>query len=202
MSKENIKIIIGVTGTHASGKDTVADYICGKYNLKNYSTSDEVRYEATKRGLDHSRANLHDIANEIREKFGTGEWAKRALERMNENMAAVTAIRNIGEIEYLKKNSDFYLIAVDAPIEIRYERARGRDRIGDGKTLEEFRLGEERELNAGIAGQQLVPCMRMADYFILNDGTLEDLNNRTEEIMKAIISQSKTKSAANTTRLL
>ena len=185
------KIIIGITGTHASGKDTVADYICQKYNFHNYSTSDEIRYEATARGLDHGRANLHTIANEIRTNFGTGELAKRALARIGENITVVTAIRNIGEINYLKDNSNFYLIAVDAPIEIRYKRAVSRERIGDGKTLIEFRAGEERELDAGVAGQQLIPCMQLADYFILNDGTLEDLNNRTEEIMKAILSRNK-----------
>jgi len=182
------KTIIGITGTHASGKDTVAEYISKKYNLKGYSTADEVRYEATKLGLDHSRANLFVLANKIRDKFGKGELAKRALNRAESNIALVTSLRNVGEIEYLQKQSNFYLISVDGPIEIRYERAKNRERIGDGKTLEEFRAAEEKEMYASESGQQLIPCMNLADYFVINDGTLERLRARTDEVMKAILS--------------
>ena len=181
------KLIIGVTGTHASGKDTVADYICTKYGSNNYSTSEEIGYELTLRGMDHSRPNKFAVANEIRENLGAGELARRALARVKENLAVVTAIRNVGEIKYLKENSNFCLIAVDAPIEMRYERAMGRERFGDGKTLIEFKAGEEKETNAGVNGQQLIPCMRLADYFIINDGTLGDLYNRVDEIAKAIL---------------
>lgn len=183
------KIIIGVTGTHASGKDTVAEYICQKYNTSNYSTSEEIGYELTKRGMDHSRPNKFIVANEIRETLGTGELAKRALNRVKEDIAVISAIRNPGEIEYLKQNSRFYLIAVDAPIDMRYDRAAKRERFGDGKTLADFKTGEEQEINAGITGQQLVPCMRLADYFILNDGTLEHLKERIEEILNAIMNR-------------
>ena len=183
------KIIIGVTGTHASGKDTVASYICEKYKLKSYSTSDEIRYEATKLNLDHSRTKMFVLANQLRERFGAGELARRALNRIKEDMAVITSIRNVGEIEYLKKQTDFYLISVDGPIEIRYERAVKRERLGDGKTLEDFRIGEEREMYASELGQQLIPCMKMADYFVINDGTIEKLDIRTEEVMKAIMLQ-------------
>ena len=181
------KTIIGVTGTHASGKDTVAEYICEKYNLKSYSTSDEVRYEATKEGMDHSRASLFVVANKIRSQFGTGELARRALEHSKDDVALVTGIRNVGEIDYLKEHTNFYLISVDAAIEARYERARKRDRVGDGKTLEEFRAGEEKEMYQSEVGQQLIPCMRLADYFIINNGTLEELRGRTDEVMKTIL---------------
>ena len=183
------KIIIGITGTHASGKDTVADYISKKYNLKSYSTSDEVRYEATKQGVDHSRASMFILANKIRKEFCAGELARRALGRISddEDVALVTGIRNIGEIEYLRERSNFYLISVDAPIEVRYERAIKRERAGDGKTLEEFRLAEEKEMYASEVGQQLIPCMRTADYFIINKGTLSELEARTGEVIKAIL---------------
>jgi dephospho-CoA kinase len=190
---ENKKTIIGVTGTLASGKDTVADYISKKYDLKNYSTSDEVRYEATKRGVDHARASLVQVANSIRSEMGLGELARRALERVSESekVALITGIRNVGEIKYLKENSNFYLISVDGPIEVRYERAKNRKRIGDGTTFEDFRNSEETELSnkeVGEHGIELLPCMRMGDFFIINDSTVEDLNMRVDEVVKAILS--------------
>ncbi len=188
------KTIIGITGTLASGKDTVAEYICKKYNLKSYSTSDEVRHEATKRGLEHGRANMLKIANQVRADLGLGELAKRAIERVptNEMIALVTGIRNMGEIEYLKEQTNFYLISVDGPIDIRYKRAKNRKRIGDGTTFEAFRKSEEVELynkDVGKHGIELISCMRAADYFMVNDGTLEDLNTRTDEVVKAILNQ-------------
>lgn len=183
------KTIIGITGTHASGKDTVADYISKKNNLKSYSTSDEIRHEATKLGIDHSRASLFKLANEIRGQFGLGELARRALDKVgaDKEMALITGIRNMGEIDYLKEHTNFYLISVDAPIEARYERAMKRERDGDGKTLEEFRIAGEKEMYDSEVGQQLIPCMRRADFFIINDSSLEDLNSRTDEIVKAIL---------------
>ncbi len=181
------KTIIGVTGTHASGKDTVALYICEKYKLKSYSTSDEIRYEATRLNIDHGRASLFSLANKLRSEFGPGELALRALGRIEEDLALITAIRNVGEIKYLKKQTNLYLVSVDGPIEVRYERAKIRERLGDGKSLEEFRIAEEREMYASDVGQQLIPCMRLADYFMINDGSLDKLYGRTEEVMKAIL---------------
>lgn len=184
------KTIIGVTGTHASGKDTVAEYICKRYNLKSYSTSDEVRYEATKKGVGHSRAELFGLANKIRTEFGSGELARRALSRASfeEKVALVTGIRNIGEIEYLKENANFQLISVDGPIEVRYERTHKRMRAGEqAMSFEAFREAEDREMNQSEVGQQLIPCMRAADYFIVNDGSLAELESRTNEVVKAIL---------------
>lgn len=193
---ENKKTIIGVTGTLASGKDTVADHISKNYNIKSYSTSDEVRYEATKRGVDHTRASLVEVANSIRAEFGLGELAKRALERVtaDDQISLITGIRNTGEVKYLKENSNFLLISIDGPIEVRYERAKQRGRIGDGTTFEDFRVSEERELSnkeVGEHGIELLPCMRMADFFIINDGSLDELKTRVDEVVKAILNMQK-----------
>ncbi len=182
-----IKNIIGITGTHASGKDTVADHISKIFKIKSYSTSDEVRYEATQQGIDHSRSSLFILANKIRVEFGAGELARRSLDKVQNNVAIITGIRNVGEIDYLKKHSNFFLISVDGPIEVRYERSKNRRRTGDAESLEDFRAAEEKEMNAGNNGQQLIACMRNADYFIINDGSLDDLNFRTDEVMKAIM---------------
>ena len=186
---KNHKLIIGITGTHASGKDTVALRICERYSAENYSTGDEVRHEATKLLLDHSRFNLFTLGNKLREEFGSHVLALRALNRAHKHadIALITGIRNVGEIEYLRKNSNFYLIAVDGPIGVRYQRATARKRIGEGKTLDEFRVSEEKEMNAGGSGQQLTPCMKLADYFILNNESLEKLFERTDEVAKAIM---------------
>lgn len=182
--------ILGVTGTNASGKDTVADYLKDKYGFKNYSLSDEIRFEATQRGMSHERENLRTIGNELREKFAPNELAARASKRIKDdgaNKAVITSIRNPAEIEFLKNNfTGFKLIYADAPVELRYERSRGRGRVGDDVSLDDFRAAETKELEGGKTGQQLLKCQELADFEIINDGTLEKLFEETEKVLSQI----------------
>jgi dephospho-CoA kinase len=189
-NKKAYSYLIGVTGTNASGKDTVADYLVKNYGYKNYSLSDEIRLEATRRGISHDRENLRTIGNELREKFAPNELTVRASKRIKEDKvdrAVVTSIRNPAEIEYLKNNfPGFKLIYVDAPVELRYERSRGRGRVGDGVTLGDFRVAEAKELEGGKTGQQLLKCQELADFEIINDSTLEKLFEETEKVLSQI----------------
>lgn len=188
--KKNGKTILGVTGTNASGKDTVADYLRDKYGFKNYSLSDEIRIETAKRGLSSERENLRTIGNELREKFGPNELAVRATKRITDDgieKVIITSIRNPAEIEYLKNNfSGFKLIYVDAPVKLRYERSLARGRVGDGVNLDDFKAAEAKELDGGKTGQQLIACSKLADFSITNDGTLEKLFEETEKIFKKL----------------
>lgn len=182
--------VIGITGTNASGKDTVAEYLVEKYGFKNYSLSDEIRFELTKKGLEHTRDNMIRVGNEIRENFDANELAIRAVKRIKEGGfedVTITSIRNPAEIEEIKKNfSNFKLIFVDAPIELRYERSRPRGRVGDGESLGDFRVKEALEMEGGEKGQRLIACSKLADFSIINDGDLEMLFEKTEKIILSI----------------
>ncbi|HBM45908.1 MAG: hypothetical protein UT05_C0001G0116 [Parcubacteria group bacterium GW2011_GWF2_38_76] len=190
MKADSIIKIIGITGTNASGKDTVADYLRDKHDFKNYSLSDEIRLEASRRGISHERENLRKLGNEIREKFAPNELAVRATKRIledKEGKVIVTSIRNPAEIEYLKNNFlNFKLIYVDAPVEMRYERSKARGRVGDGVNLDDFSVAEAKELEGGKTGQQLVACSKLADFSIMNDGSLEKLFEEAENILTKI----------------
>lgn len=183
-------MILGVTGTNASGKDTVADYIKNKYGFKNYSLSDEIRIEATQRGLSHERENLRTIGNELREKFAPNELAIRVSKRAtsdNTEKVVITSIRNSAEVKYLKDNfPGFKLIYVDAPVELRYERSKIRGRVGDNVSLNDFKNAEAKELEGGKTGQQLLKCYKLADFKIINNGTLEKLFEETEKALSQI----------------
>ncbi len=182
--------VIGITGTNASGKDTVAEYLVQKYGFKNYSLSDEIRFELTKRGLEHTRDNMIRVGNEIRENFDANELAIRTVKRIKEDgfeEVTITSIRNPAEIEEIKKNfSNFKLIFVDAPIELRYERSMSRGRVGDGESLADFSAKEALEMDGGEKGQRLIVCSKLADFTITNDGNLEILFEKTEKIISSI----------------
>ena len=164
-------MIIGITGTIRSGKDTAANYLVSK-GFTHYSLSDYLRKVLKEQGLDQTdRSVLQRVANELRTANGPGHLAEKALESFLPGMNyVVSSIRNPSEIQILRKSNEFTLISVDAPLEDRYERALS---AGDKKfqTFDEFVESEQREKSDNPNGQQLHTCMNMADYTIFNPGT-------------------------------
>jgi len=183
-------MIIGLTGTKASGKGEVAE-LFKRRGFIYFSLSDRVREEAISRGLlNYTIKDLQDIGNELREKFGNSILVLRTLKMMEkEKNYVIDGIRNLGEIKELRKEKDFFLIAVDSQPEKRFERLIIRGRNSDPKTWQEFLLMDERdrgkqELNSG---QQVDKCIEQADFRIYNNESLEVLNRTTDEILKKII---------------
>jgi len=183
-------MIIGLTGTKASGKGEVAEFLKKKGFLY-LSTSDMVREEAKRRKIeDYTIKQLQDIGNELREKQGTGVLALMVIRLMEEGKNyVVDGIRNLGEIEELRKRKDFFLIGVDAPQEKRFNWLINRKRDSDPKTWEGFLSMEERDWgkNELNSGQQVSKCIEQADIKIYNDSSLEELNKRIEEVIARII---------------
>ncbi|MBI2124726.1 AAA family ATPase [Candidatus Pacearchaeota archaeon] len=189
-------MIIGLTGTKASGKGVVADILKEK-GFVYYSLSDIVREEAVRRGLsNYTIAQLQDIGNELRERYGNGALAKRVLEKIEKGRDAgkqekknyaIDGIRNPGEINELKKSKEheFILIAVDAPQEKRFKRLLERARGSDPKDWQGFLEMEKRD--RGIAeensGQQVEKCIESADIKLYNDSSVEVFKNKIEKIL-------------------
>lgn len=172
--------LIGLTGTNGAGKGEVAAYL-KKKGYAYVSLSDIIRDELKRRGLEPSRDNLIACGNELREKYGPDVLARRAAEKIT-GPTVIDSIRNSKEVEYLRSLGNFILIAVDAPVEIRFERAKKRGRNESASTLEEFKQKEELEKSNQENGQQLDACMKLADITIINDGTLEELWHKLEEL--------------------
>jgi len=172
--------LIGLTGTNGAGKGEVAKY----FQIKGYaylSLSDVIRDELRARGLEASRDNLITCGNELREKFGPDILARRVAEKI-QGPTVIDSIRNTREVAYLRSLGNFILIAVDAPVEIRFERVKRRGRNESATTLEEFKQKEEEEKKLDENSQQLEACLKLADLTIINDGSFEDLRTKLEEL--------------------
>ena len=172
--------LIGLTGTNGAGKGEAAAYFMAR-GYAYLSLSDILRNELRARGLEASRDNLIRVGNELRGEFGPDVLARRTLARVA-GPTIIDSIRNVREIECLRAAGDFILLAVDAPIEIRFARVAARGRDESAATLEEFRRKEDLERAGGEAAQQLEACLAAADYVIINDGTLEDLRRKLENL--------------------
>jgi len=182
-------VIIGITGTIGAGKGTVVDYLVKNKGFKHFSARGLIVEEIEKRGLENNRDSMVVVANDLREKFGSGyvaeELFKRA-EKSDEN-AVIESLRTVGEIETLQKKGKFVLLAVDADSKIRYERVSVRGTSTDNVSFEKFLADEEKEMTSTDPNKQnLKKCIEMADFKIENNGTIEELNSKIEEILKLI----------------
>jgi len=174
-------VLIGLTGTNGAGKGEVAAHLRG-FGYAYLSLSDILREELAARGLEASRDNLIRLGNELRRKHGPEVLARRTMDRVR-GPSTIDSIRNPREVEFFRKQKGFLLLAVDAPIEVRYARTRARGRDESAATFDEFRTKEELEMAGNETGQQIALCMAMADRTIFNDGTIDELHRKVEELL-------------------
>lgn len=182
-------LIIGLTGTHNSGKGEAGKYLVSK-GFKYYSCSDELRKEARKLGLEETRENLGIfIGDRLRAEFGKGILGKRIFDEIlkeRTEKAVVDSLRLTDEINELKKSGNFYLIFVDAPIEERYNRSLQRKRIGDDLGFEEFKRMEDKERYGKNTLMKMQDCYDVADFKIFNDKGIEELHKQVDNILSRI----------------
>lgn len=163
-------MIIGLTGSFCSGKDTIADYLVRKKRFLHHSLSDELRDELKTMGIKPLRENLIKIGTRLRHKAGNGILAKRVMKKLGEGRDyVITSIRHSAEIRELKKNKNFHLINVDAPARVRFGRMLNRNRPGDPRTFKKFLKLEKIESTTKGSGQQLCRCAKLADINFVND---------------------------------
>ena len=179
-----IPLIIGLTGTNASGKGTVADYL-KSLGFEYHSLSDVIRDELASKNIPATRENLISEGNRLRDQFGASILAKRIIEKTSNRNTVIDSIRNTKEVLEFRKLKNFIFISVDSPIEIRYERAKKRGRAENASSLEEFKAIEAREASKNSNEQQIDKCIKMADFKIVNEGTKEELNEKIAKIVKS-----------------
>jgi len=173
--------LIGLTGTNSAGKGETAAF----FKARGYayaSLSDAIRDELAARGLEASRDNLIRTGNELRERCGPDVLARRIMAKVS-GPTVIDSIRNTREVAFFRGQAGFILLAVDAPVEVRFARAVARGRNESAASLEEFRKKEDEERAGGQAAQQLEACMAEADRLIWNAGTIEDLHRELEKLL-------------------
>ncbi len=165
--------LIGISGTFASGKDTIAEFLVRDFGYTHISTGDMVRKVAMNNYGSIERPILVKTATELRYDNGAGALVDEALKEPRP--LVITGIRSLGEAKALKAAGGT-LLFVDAPIEVRYERIKSRARDNETLlTLDQFRDNEEKEMYAGPNDEDfnIRGIGEMADIHIENTLPLE-----------------------------
>lgn len=181
------RIIIGVTGTKAAGKDEFVN-ILKEYDFVSFSLADIVREEAKRRNLPPTTENLQDIGNELRRLRGEAILAEIIAKKISElpegSQIVINSIRNPAEVKFFQKTfrNKFFLIGIDADKEIRQERYLRRE----GVSQKEFEQANRRDLGEKeLSGQQVKKCLSLAQEIIYNNGSLEELREKTIELLRS-----------------
>ncbi len=179
--------VIGIVGLHGSGKTEVAKAL-SKFDVPTIRMGDVVWEELKKRGQKINEANVARAANELRERGGLGAIAKRSVSLIQargegKRAVVVDGIRGMAEVEEFRRafGDGFHLIAVWANERTRYGRVESRRRSDDAMSLETFRGKDRRELGWGLG-----EAFALADFMILNEGSIEELHLRAIEIFKSL----------------
>jgi dephospho-CoA kinase len=182
-------LIIGITGTLGAGKGTVVEYLVEKKGFNHYSVRAYLLKEINRRGLPENRDSMVLVANELRATHSPSYVTDQLY-----NEAAVIgtnciieSIRTPGEIDSLRQKGNFYLFAVDADPEMRYQRILHRSSETDRISFQTFIENETREMSATDPNKQnLKACILQADFVFSNDNTKEDLFREVEKALQHI----------------
>lgn len=185
---ENVKIV-AIVGMSGSGKSVIVDYLTEKGYPKVYFGG-MIYKEMEKRGIIRTEDGESEkkFREEIREKEGKDWVVNQVIEETKDLIKAgqkrivLDGVYSWTEYKILKKefpkNLTFIAVVVDK--HLRYDRVAKRPgRAFDGTAIRERDRSEIENLEKGGP-------IATADYYLLNNGTTEDLKTSLEKVLKEI----------------
>ncbi len=179
--------IVAIVGMSGSGKSVVVDYLTSRGVPKVYFGG-MIYKEMEKRGIEYSPDNEREFREMIRRTEGKDWVVRQAIAETKDLISAgqkrivLDGVYSWTEYKQLKHEfpGDLTFIAVVTSKPLRYERVSKRpERPFDGTKIRERDISEIENLEKGGP-------IAAADYYILNDGTVEDLQTQLKNILQKI----------------
>jgi dephospho-CoA kinase len=184
----HMKIIV-FTGMPFAGKSIAVDVARAK-NIPVIRMGDFVWEETRKQGKPLTADEVGAVANTMREKEGKDIWARRTVDALKRYrrlpLIIIDGARNPEEITYFKEKlgADCHVVAIIAPDELRYQRARERGRVDDSTSHADITERDLRETGWGLP-----KVIAAADVTLHNDGSLVSFQTQVERIIKLLASR-------------
>ena len=177
--------IIAIVGMCGSGKSVASEYLENKLNYKKVYFGGVTMKKLKEAGLEVNAENEKMMREKLRKELGMAAYAKVLLpeikELAKENNVVLDGLYSWSEYKVLiEEIPNLKLISVVADKDLRYQRLTTRD-IRPLTNTE----AQNRDLSE-IENIEKAPPIAYADYYILNNGTIDDYINRLNEILKEI----------------
>ncbi len=164
-------MILGISGTNGSGKDTAAAYF-ETHGFLHLSLSEAIRDTLRSEGQPLTKEAQIAKGLFLRQTYGDSILARRVAEKiLPQHNYVITSIRHPAEAEYFRKLfPDFLLLYIDADPLLRFQRV--KERFSPSFDYQSFLLMDQAaQANTSASGQQILLCAKQADFHILNNST-------------------------------
>ena len=179
------KVVVGIAGMPGAGKGVFRRTV-QSLGYPFVIMGDEVRVEVKQRNLKPTPENVGKTMLSLREADGPAVIAKRCIPKiMNHvnNLVFIDGIRSLVEVEEFKKHfPNFILLTIHASPKTRYQRLFRRRRSDDPRNWETFMERDLRELGIGMGA-----VISVAEYMIVNEGTLKHLKTKTLKFVNEVL---------------
>lgn len=180
-----MKKVIAIVGMPGAGKSETATFFSQKGFpvLRFGEVTDEGLRE---KGLELTEDNEKPFREALRKELGMAAYAIKTDPKIQKalkthDIVVIDGLRSWEEYVYLKeKLSNLFLLSIVSSAKMRYERL--SDRSERSLTPEEARSRDIAELNNLHMG----PPIAIADWYILNIGTKEELRNQLNAFLRRI----------------
>lgn len=179
--------IIALTGMAGSGKEEAKRFILKTRKMPTMKMSSVVEAEMEEKGLPLTNESIRNYATEIRKEHGYDIVAKMCvpvIKKDKTDFFLIDGVRGLPEIEVFKEEfgDDFSLVAIHSSPKTRFDRLKKRGRHGDMDEWNEFVFRDKKELGWGLGD-----VIALADYVVINEGALDELESQVKVIMKKIL---------------
>ncbi|MBQ6394581.1 AAA family ATPase [Candidatus Saccharibacteria bacterium] len=186
MEKNRDIKLVAIVGMSGSGKSVAVDYLTEKGIPKVYFGG-MILKEVERRGLAVTPDNERFVREDVRERFGKDWVVQQVIAEVEDLVAAgqkkivLDGLYSWTEYKIMKKKypgEELQVIAVVVDKDLRHKRV-GKRPIRP-LTPEEIQLRDKTEIENLEKGGPIVA----ADYYILNNGTIEEMHKRLVEILE------------------
>jgi len=179
------KLIIGLVGEIASGKDTAAAYLKKKYGAETISFSQPLRDILDRLFITQTRENLANLGIALRKTFSQDILSKVIAQEIATSKKKIAVLPNVrlkSDTVYLDSEPGFVLVSIETDMKTRFARLKKRGQNADDKTKTWSQFLKDSKLSTEI---QINKLAKTCKYKLDNNSTKKDLEKQIDRLMKS-----------------